>query len=167
LSIFFARKNARLRSDQIGCADRVLENFRKRVDARSRNPDRRSQHIFRTVAKHFVTANGSSFRFVIKADGLALGKGVIIAPDAATARSTIDAMMSEGRFGDAGRRIVIEEFLRGSECSLHALVDGKNYRLLESARDHKRVYDGDLGRTRAGWALQSGQQLERRVGRSV
>jgi phosphoribosylamine--glycine ligase len=90
------------------------------------------------------------FPVVIKADGLTLGKGVIIAPDAATARSTIDAMMSEGRFGDAGRRIVIEEFLRGSECSLHALVDGKNYRLLESARDHKRVFDGDLGPNTGG-----------------
>src|SRR6266849_5077218 len=83
------------------------------------------------------------FPVVIKADGLALGKGVIVAPDSATARSTIDSMMNEGRFGEAGRRILIEEFLRGSECSLHALVDGKNYRLLESARDHKRVFDGD------------------------
>jgi len=90
------------------------------------------------------------FPVVIKADGLALGKGVIVASDAAAARSTIDAMMNEGRFGDAGRRIVIEEFLRGSECSLHALVDGKNYRLLESARDHKRVFDGDLGPNTGG-----------------
>ena len=90
------------------------------------------------------------FPVVIKADGLALGKGVIIAPDAATARSTINAMMNEGRFGDAGRRIVIEEFLRGSECSVHALVDGKNYRLLASARDHKRVFDGDLGPNTGG-----------------
>src|SRR5881227_1594894 len=85
------------------------------------------------------------FPVVIKADGLALGKGVTIAADAATVRSTIDQMMSQGRFGDAGRRIVIEEFLRGTECSLHALVDGSNYRLLEPARDHKRALDGDQG----------------------
>lgn len=90
------------------------------------------------------------FPVVIKADGLALGKGVIVAPDAATARSTINSMMNEERFGEAGRRIVIEEFLRGSECSLHALVDGKNYRLLESARDHKRVFDGDKGPNTGG-----------------
>ena len=90
------------------------------------------------------------FPVVIKADGLALGKGVIIAPDLATARSTIDAMMNERRFGDAGRRVVIEEFLRGTECSLHALIDGKNYRLLESARDHKRVFDGDKGPNTGG-----------------
>jgi phosphoribosylamine--glycine ligase len=90
------------------------------------------------------------FPVVIKADGLALGKGVIVAPDAATARSTINSMMNEERFGEAGRRIVIEEFLRGSECSLHALVDGKNYRLLESARDHKRIFDGDKGPNTGG-----------------
>jgi phosphoribosylamine---glycine ligase len=90
------------------------------------------------------------FPVVIKADGLALGKGVIIAPDIATAKSTIEAMMNEARFGDAGRRIVIEEFLRGTECSLHALVDGKNYCLFESARDHKRAFDGDEGPNTGG-----------------
>ena len=90
------------------------------------------------------------FPVVIKADGLALGKGVVIASDAATATSTIEAMMKQRRFGEAGRRIVIEEFLRGSECSLHALIDGKNYRLLESARDHKRALDGDQGPNTGG-----------------
>lgn len=91
-----------------------------------------------------------NFPIVIKADGLALGKGVIIAPDPVTARSTIDEMMNQGRFGDAGRRIVIEEFLVGTECSLHALVDGSSYRLLESARDHKRALDGDRGPNTGG-----------------
>src|SRR4030095_157573 len=90
------------------------------------------------------------FPVVIKADGLALGKGVIIAPDADTARSTINEMMDQGCFGDAGRRIVIEDFLRGTECSLHALVDGSSYRLLESARDHKRALDGDQGPNTGG-----------------
>ena len=90
------------------------------------------------------------FPVVIKADGLALGKGVIIASGLAEAKSTINAMMNEARFGEAGRRIVIEEFLHGSECSLHALVDGKNYRLLESARDHKRAFDGDQGPNTGG-----------------
>jgi phosphoribosylamine---glycine ligase len=90
------------------------------------------------------------FPVVIKADGLALGKGVMIVQNSAAARSVIEAMMSEGRFGDAGRRIVIEEFLRGSECSLHALVDGEHYCLLESARDHKRAFDGDEGPNTGG-----------------
>jgi phosphoribosylamine--glycine ligase len=90
------------------------------------------------------------FPVVIKADGLALGKGVIIAPDPVEAKATINAMMNEARFGEAGRRIVIEEFLRGTECSLHALVNGENYSLLESARDHKRAFDGDKGPNTGG-----------------
>lgn len=90
------------------------------------------------------------FPVVIKADGLALGKGVIIATDADMARTTIDEMMNQRRFGAAGQRVVIEEFLRGTECSLHALVHGKNYLLLESARDHKRALDGDEGPNTGG-----------------
>ena len=92
----------------------------------------------------------AKFPVVIKADGLALGKGVIVAADAATARTAIDEMMNQGRFGEAGRRVVIEELLRGTECSLHALVDGSNYLLLESARDHKRALDGDQGPNTGG-----------------
>src|SRR5207247_10678149 len=92
----------------------------------------------------------SRFPIVIKADGLALGKVVVIAADPVAARSTIDDMMNQARFGDAGRRIIIEEFLHGTECSLHALVDGKNYLLLESSRDHKRALDGDQGPNTGG-----------------
>jgi phosphoribosylamine--glycine ligase len=92
----------------------------------------------------------AKFPVVIKADGLALGKGVMVAADAATARSTIDEMMNQRRFGDAGRHIVVEKFLRGTECSLHALVDGNNYLMLESARDHKRALDGDQGPNTGG-----------------
>ena len=87
---------------------------------------------------------------MIKADGLALGKGVIIAEDVAEARKAIDSMMTERRFGDAGTRLLIEECLTGSECSLHALVDGASYRMLATARDHKRAYDGDAGPNTGG-----------------
>ena len=90
------------------------------------------------------------FPVVIKADGLALGKGVVIAQDQAAAVSTIEAMMNQRRFGDAGSRVIIEEFLRGSECSLHALVDGANYCLLATARDHKRAFDGNVGPNTGG-----------------
>ena len=90
------------------------------------------------------------FPVVIKADGLALGKGVVIATDGGMATATIDEMMNQRRFGAAGQRIVIEQFLRGTECSLHALVDGKNYLLLESVRDHKRALDGDEGPNTGG-----------------
>jgi phosphoribosylamine--glycine ligase len=116
------------------------------------------------------------FPIVIKADGLALGKGVVIAPDAESARSTIDEMMNQDRFGEAGRRVVVEEFLRGTECSLHALVDGKNYRLLESARDHKRALDGDVGPNTGGmgafspannWSSKLQSQFEEEIIRPV
>jgi len=90
------------------------------------------------------------FPVVIKADGLALGKGVIIAADHAAASSAINEMMNQGRFGEAGRCVVVEEFLRGTECSLHALVDGAGYRLLQTARDHKRAFDGDVGPNTGG-----------------
>jgi phosphoribosylamine--glycine ligase len=117
----------------------------------------RSQNIPTAEARTFSDrdealryCDEAKFPTVIKADGLALGKGVIIAADPETAKATVEAMMNERRFGDAGRRIVIEQFLRGSECSIHALVDGKNYRLLESARDHKRVFDGDRGDNTGG-----------------
>jgi len=117
----------------------------------------RAQKIPTAAARTFSNSSEAlrycerlKFPVVIKADGLALGKGVIIAPDTVTASSIIDEMMNQGRFGKAGRRIVVEEFLRGTECSLHALVDGKNYLLLESARDHKRALDGDQGPNTGG-----------------
>jgi phosphoribosylamine--glycine ligase len=87
---------------------------------------------------------------VIKADGLALGKGVVVAQDCAEAATAIDAMMNQAQFGEAGRRIVVEEFLRGTECSVHALVGGTDYQTLATARDHKRAYDGDQGPNTGG-----------------
>jgi phosphoribosylamine---glycine ligase len=117
----------------------------------------RAQGIPTAVARTFSRsaeaqsyAANLQFPIVIKADGLALGKGVIIAPDQAQAATAISEMMEKGRFGEAGRRVVIEEFLRGWECSLHALVDGKNYRILATARDHKRAFDGDAGPNTGG-----------------
>ena len=112
------------------------------------------------------------FPIVIKADGLALGKGVIIARDAQEARAAIDSMMTQGRFGDAGRRVLIEECLTGSECSLHALVDGKSYCLLATARDHKRAFDGDTGPNTGGMGAFSpadnfGVDLQARFDREV
>src|SRR2546421_4940426 len=105
---------------------------------------------FSSIGEALRSWERATFPVVIKADGLALGKGVTIAADAAMAQSTIDEMINQRRFGDAGRRIVIEEFLHGMECSLHALVDGTNYLLLDSARDHKRALDGDHGPNTGG-----------------
>jgi phosphoribosylamine--glycine ligase len=105
---------------------------------------------FSDITEAFRYCERIKFPVVIKADGLALGKGVIIATDPDMARATIDEMMNQRRFGVAGQRVVIEQFLHGTECSLHALVDGKKYLLLESARDHKRALDGDKGPNTGG-----------------
>jgi phosphoribosylamine--glycine ligase len=87
---------------------------------------------------------------VVKASGLALGKGVIIAQTHAEAEAAIREIMEERRFGDAGAEVVIEEFLEGQECSVHALVDGDSYLLFPSAQDHKRALDGDRGLNTGG-----------------
>ena len=87
---------------------------------------------------------------VVKASGLALGKGVIIAETHAEAETAIREIMDERKFGDAGAEVVIEEFLEGEECSIHALVDGSSYLLFPSAQDHKRALDGDKGLNTGG-----------------
>ena len=87
---------------------------------------------------------------VVKASGLALGKGVIIAETHAEADAAIREIMEERKFGDAGAEVVIEEFLVGEECSIHALVDGRSYLLFPSAQDHKRALDGDRGLNTGG-----------------
>jgi phosphoribosylamine--glycine ligase len=87
---------------------------------------------------------------VIKADGLALGKGVVIADNRGSAQQAVRSMMEERVFGEAGRRIIIEECLRGTECSVHALVSGKFFRMLATARDHKRALDDDQGPNTGG-----------------
>ena len=74
-------------------------------------------------------------------------------------------MMKERRFGEAGTRLLIEEFLTGSECSLHALVDGRSYRMLATARDHKRAFDGDAGPNTGGMGAFSPAEISARNSR--
>ena len=92
--------------------------------------------------------------YVIKADGLAAGKGVAISPTKREAEREIEWMLG-GRFGQAGARVVIEEFMDGEEGSLFALSDGRDYVLLGGAQDHKRAYDGDLGPNTGGMGAYS------------
>lgn len=92
--------------------------------------------------------------FVIKADGLAAGKGVVIASDRAAADAAVVDMLG-GRFGSAGARVVIEEFMHGEEASLFALCDGKTAVLFGAAQDHKRAYDGDEGPNTGGMGTYS------------
>lgn len=92
--------------------------------------------------------------YVIKADGLAAGKGVAISPDKRDAEAEIERMLG-GRFGSAGSRVVIEEFMDGEEGSLFALCDGERAVLLGGAQDHKRAFDGDMGPNTGGMGAYS------------
>ncbi len=88
--------------------------------------------------------------YVLKADGLAAGKGVLILDNLAEAGAALDEMILSGRFGAAGERVVIEEFLHGIEISVFAISDGKNWQVLGSAKDYKRIGDGDTGPNTGG-----------------
>lgn len=94
--------------------------------------------------------NKASFPVVLKADGLALGKGVLICDTIKEARAGVRDIMEEKRFGDAGNRLVIEEFLTGREVSVLSFTDGKTIRLMRSAQDHKRAHDNDEGPNTGG-----------------
>ncbi len=92
----------------------------------------------------------SNYPIVLKADGLALGKGVLICKTFEEAKSGIEELMIDKSFGDAGNTIVIEEFLEGREVSVLSFVDGTHYALMTSAQDHKRAKDGDEGLNTGG-----------------
>ena len=109
-----------------------------------------ARHLtFDDAAAAKAALTGFDPAYVIKADGLAAGKGVVIADDQAEAEAAIDDMLG-GRFGAAGARVVIEEFMRGEEVSLFALLDGETAVLFGGAQDHKRAFDGDQGPNTGG-----------------
>jgi phosphoribosylamine--glycine ligase len=88
--------------------------------------------------------------YVLKADGLAAGKGVLILQDLQEAKDELKSMISDGKFGAASARVVIEEFLDGIELSVFVLTDGKNYKVLPTAKDYKRIGEGDTGLNTGG-----------------
>lgn len=92
---------------------------------------------------------GHALPIVLKADGLAAGKGVVICDSHAEAQDELRAMLG-GKFGDAGSRVVVEQFLSGIEFSVFALTDGKNYKILPEAKDYKRIGEGDTGPNTGG-----------------
>ena len=101
----------------------------------------------------------NSYPAVIKAEGLALGKGVIIAQNEAEAVDGIKEIMEDKKFGDSGNRVVIEEFLTGPEVSVLAFTDGKTVKPMVSAQDHKRAYDNDEGLNTGGMGTFSPSRL--------
>ena len=105
------------------------------------------------AAHDYVNAQGAPI--VIKADGLAAGKGVVVAMSLDEAHSAIDSMLSDNKLGSAGARVVIEEFLTGEEASFIVMVDGKNILPLATSQDHKRLLDSDQGPNTGGMGAYS------------
>ena len=105
------------------------------------------------AAKEYAATLGAPV--VVKADGLAAGKGVVVAMTLEEANAAIDDMLVDNKFGAAGAEVLIEEFLDGEECSILAMVDGEHAVLLPSSQDHKRVFDGDKGPNTGGMGAYS------------
>jgi len=104
-------------------------------------------------AKAFAAKLGG--RCVVKADGLALGKGVLLCDNLSQAQKAIDSIMSDRSFGSAGDKVVVQEFLEGMEISLHAICDGTHSLLFPTSQDHKRARDGDKGLNTGGMGTYS------------
>jgi phosphoribosylamine--glycine ligase len=106
-----------------------------------------------SAAHEYIDRKGAPI--VIKADGLAAGKGVVVAMSLDEAHQAVDSMLSDNRLGDAGARVVIEEFLAGEEASFIVMVDGKNILPLATSQDHKRLLDNDEGPNTGGMGAYS------------
>ncbi len=130
------------------------KDFAKRFMARHNIPTAEFETFSDAAAAHaYIDRKGAPI--VIKADGLAAGKGVVVAMSLDEAHAAVDDMLSGNKLGDAGARVVIEEFLDGEEASFIVMVDGKNVLPLASSQDHKRIFDGDQGPNTGGMGAYS------------
>ena len=146
LKVFGARRNAALIEASKAFSKDIMKKY---------NVPTAFYEVFTEIepALAFIEKHGAPI--VVKADGLAAGKGVIVAQEKREAIAAVKEMLSGNAFGDAGSRVVIEEFLRGEEASFLAFTDGKNIIPLASAQDHKAVYDGDKGPNTGGMGAYS------------
>lgn len=135
--------------NQSGARLEASKTFTKELLLSAGIPTARSAH-FKTHAEATAYCHSQPYPLVIKADGLAAGKGVIIAKNFMEAEQALSEIMQDRVFGASGDQVLIEEFLDGQEASIHAITDGKSYVLLPSSQDHKRVYDQDLGPNTGG-----------------
>ena len=130
------------------------KDFAKRFMQRHGIPTARYASFTEAAAAHaHVDQHGAPI--VIKADGLAAGKGVVVAMNAREAHEAIDMMLAGNSLGDAGHRVVVEEFMEGEEASFIVMVDGKHVLPLASSQDHKRIFDGDRGPNTGGMGAYS------------
>ena len=130
------------------------KNYAKRFMQRHRIPTAAYETFSSAdAAHHYVETHGAPI--VIKADGLAAGKGVVVALSLPEAHQAIDAMLADNKLGDAGALVVIEEFLQGEEASFIVMVDGEHILPLATSQDHKRLFDGDRGPNTGGMGAYS------------
>ena len=146
VDLFAAETRAIVGPSRAAAALESSKAFAKAFMERHRIPTSRFQVCDTPEAAYAAIASGEfGYPVVLKADGLAAGKGVVIAEDRAAAESAVRATMVDRRFGVAGERLVLEEFLVGEEASYFVLADGTACLPLSSAQDHKRIFDGDRG----------------------
>ncbi len=130
------------------------KDFAKQFLIRHNIPTARYETFSDAVAAHaYIEREGAPI--VIKADGLAAGKGVVVAMNADEAHAAIDMMLLDNKMGDAGARVVIEEFMAGEEASFIVMADGKSALALATSQDHKRLQDGDAGPNTGGMGAYS------------
>jgi phosphoribosylamine--glycine ligase len=169
VDLFTAEARAIVGPSRAAAALESSKAFAKAFMERHRIPTSRFRVCESPEAACAAIASGEfGFPVVLKADGLAAGKGVVIAEDRAAAESAVRTTMVDRRFGVAGERLVLEEFLVGEEASYFVLADGTECLPLSSAQDHKRIFDGDLGANTGGMGAFSPTprmtpEIERRV----
>ncbi|NMC75632.1 MAG: phosphoribosylamine--glycine ligase [Geobacteraceae bacterium] len=146
LKVFGARKNAAIIEASKAFSKDLMKKYHVPTAA---------YEVFSEVEPAIAFLDTLGLPVVIKADGLAAGKGVIIAQTREEAVATVKDMLSGNAFGEAGSRVVIEEFLRGEEASFLAFTDGRNIIPLASAQDHKAVFDNDTGPNTCGMGAYS------------
>jgi len=146
LTIFGARQNAAIIEASKAFSKDLMKKYSVPTAA---------YEVFSEIVPAIAFLDTLGLPVVVKADGLAAGKGVIIAQTREEAIETVTDMLSGNAFGNAGSRVVIEEFLRGEEASFLAFTDGKNIIPLASAQDHKAIFDGDKGPNTGGMGAYS------------
>ncbi len=130
------------------------KDFAKSFMTRHKIPTAQYQ-TFTRVADARAYIDSRPAPIVVKADGLAAGKGVVVAQTRAEAKEAVEAMLQDNRLGDAGARVVIEDFLAGEEASFIVMSDGRNVLALATSQDHKRLHDGDKGPNTGGMGAYS------------
>ncbi|MBO6214796.1 MAG: phosphoribosylamine--glycine ligase [Lachnospiraceae bacterium] len=141
LRVFGPRKNAAILEGSKAFSKELMKKY---------NIPTAAYETFTDARKALEYLEGAKFPIVLKADGLALGKGVLICNDLNEAKAGVREIMEDKKFGSAGDKMVIEEFMRGREVSVLSFVDGETIRIMSSAQDHKRAGDGDTGLNTGG-----------------